>query len=56
MQTSYDAQKKVEKPGEKVPSENTKSKHLRSQIIEFFVLETKTRAGTTSDRETIEDR
>ena len=38
------------------PRKNTKSKHLQSQIIEFFVLEIKTRAGTTSDRETIEDR
>ena len=56
MQTSYSAQKKVEKLGEKFPRKNTKSKHLQNKIVEFFVLRIKTRAGTTSDKEATEDR
>jgi hypothetical protein len=42
--------------GKRSPRKNTKSEYLRGQILEFFVLEIKTRAGTTSDSETIEDR
>ena len=48
--------KKWKNRGKRSPWKNTKSKHLQSQILEFFVLEIKTRAGTTSDMETIEDR
>src|ERR1700678_2677255 len=42
--------------GKRSPRKNTKSKYLRGQVLEFFVLGIKTRAGTTSDSETMEDR
>src|ERR1700678_839731 len=42
--------------GKRSPRKNTKSKYLRGQVLEFFVLGIKTRAGTTSDSKTMEDR
>src|SRR5271168_618144 len=42
--------------GKRSPRKNTKSKYLRGQVFEFFVLGIKTRAGTTSDSETMEDK
>src|ERR1700678_2667363 len=42
--------------GKRSPRKNTKSKYLRGQVLEFFVLGIKTRAGTTSDSETMEER
>src|ERR1700678_3162201 len=42
--------------GKRSPRKNTKSKYLRGQVLEFFVLGIKTRAGTTSDSETMEDK
>jgi hypothetical protein len=48
--------KKWKNRGEMFPQKNTKSKQLQNKVVEFFVLRIKTRAGTTSDRESIEDR
>src|ERR1700678_220840 len=42
--------------GKRSPRKNTKSKYLRGQVLEFFVLGIKTRAGTTSDSEPMEDK
>jgi hypothetical protein len=48
--------KKWKNRGEMFPRKNTKSEHLQNKVVEFFVLRIETRAGTTSDREAMEDR